>query len=240
MGTITEELHRAQDLKFLGSMRVQDQIAHAEGFATLMLDHLDPTLLTTQGHPQLLVDLGSGGGVPALVVADMFPSTQVVLVERGERRAEFLTEAVQNLGFSDRVQVLLAEAEVAGRSELRGIAAVVTARSFAPPAVTAECAAPFLLPLGLLVVSEPPQVDAQRWPVDRARVTHEDSATDERARADEAEQPAGEIVGSLLVGLQTLELSVLSTGSYQVLRQTGQCPERYPRRAGVPRKRPLW
>ena len=42
-------------------------------------------------------------------------------------------------------------------------------RSFAAPAVTAECAVAFLSPGGQLVVSEPPESDEDRWPLDRVQ-----------------------------------------------------------------------
>src|SRR5262249_59495264 len=77
--------------------------------------------------------------------------------------------AVAALGLDDRATVLEGRAEALGRrSELRGAYDVVVARGFAPPAVTAECGAPFLRTGGLLVVSEPPDPTARdgRWPDD--------------------------------------------------------------------------
>jgi hypothetical protein len=103
--------------------------------------------------------------VPGLVLALRLPAAAVVLLDASERRTDFLRRAVGRLGLGSRVSVLLARAEVAGRQEVwRGRFDAVVARSFGEPAVTAECAAPFLRTGGQLVVSEPPFSGPDRWP----------------------------------------------------------------------------
>jgi 16S rRNA (guanine527-N7)-methyltransferase len=130
------------------------------------------------------------------------------------RRAAFLTEAVAVLGLERRVRVLAERAEVVGRDPAwRGGARVVVARGFGPPAVTAECGAPLLATGGRLVVSEPPDADATRWPA-----------------------PALEALGLAPERAVRIE----GGAAYQVLRQASWCPERFPRRVGIPTKRPLW
>jgi 16S rRNA (guanine527-N7)-methyltransferase len=87
-----------------------------------------------------------------------------VLLEGSARRSAFLRRAVRALDVADRVTVLAARAEVAGRSaEWRGSLDLVVARLFGPPATVAECAAPFLVVGGMLLVSEPP-ARPERWP----------------------------------------------------------------------------
>ena len=110
------------------------------------------------------------------------------------------------------VTVVRARAEDAGRDPgLRGAFGLVTARSFGPPPVTAECAAPFLAVDGRLVVSEPPD-GADRWPAD----------------------------GVALLDLELLRRTTTAAGRYQVLRQRTLVDERFPRRTGIPGKRPLF
>jgi 16S rRNA (guanine527-N7)-methyltransferase len=171
-----------------------------------------PTKTWSSGR---IVDLGSGGGVPSLVLALRYPGSRWLLVESQRRRAAFLVEAVEQLGLADRVDVREARAEEVARSE-RGEATVVTARSFGPPPVTAECAAPLLRVGGWLVVSEPPASgdehrSSMRWPSD----------------------------GLALLGL---EVVARPPGDFRfvVLRSATPCPPAYPRRVGVPAKRPLW
>jgi 16S rRNA G527 N7-methylase RsmG len=112
-----------------------------------------------------LLDLGSGGGVPGLVIAAARPEAAVVLLDASERRTDWLRRAVSRLGWTERVRVVTARAEVLGRdASWRSSQDAVVARGFGRPAVTAECAAPFLRIGGRLVVSEPPRVHGDRWP----------------------------------------------------------------------------
>jgi 16S rRNA (guanine527-N7)-methyltransferase len=145
--------------------------------------------------------------VPGLVLALHWAGSTWTLVDAMERRCRFLEEAIEELGLARRARVVQGRAEDLGREpSLRGRFDVVTARSFGPPAVTAECGAPFLVVGGRLLVSEPP-TDRARWP-------------------DE-------------VGLLGLAVEP-RRGSVQVLTQATSCPDRYPRRTGVPAKRPLF
>jgi len=160
-----------------------------------------------------LVDLGAGGGLPGLVLASVWPALRMSLVEGSTRRAAFLEEAVDRCGFGPRVGVVGTRAEVAGRDpELRGRCSVVTARSFGTPSETAECAAPFLRVGGLVVVSEPPEPRGSAgWPA----------------------------AGLALLGLEPASPAPVDT-RFALLMQESPCPDRYPRRVGVPRKRPLF
>ncbi len=90
--------------------------------------------------PDRLVDLGSGGGLPGLVVAVRCPWLQVTLVERRTRRADLLLRAVRSLGLGERVTVVADDVKVVAEAEPHGFE-VVTARSFAAPPITA-CGGP--------------------------------------------------------------------------------------------------
>ena len=201
--TLIEILEEARDLGFLGPGAVVDHIDHAEAFLA-MLD------VVPEGRS---LDLGSGGGIPGLVLAKARPHAEWVLLDASSRRTAFLAGAVAALGLAPRVQVVTGRAEeLARHKDHRGSYSLVVARSFAHPAVVAECAAPVLAVGGALVVSEPPDGDAtSRWPE---------------------------------AGLQALGLRLVETTSEPRslvrLRQERPCPERFPRRVGVPSKRRLW
>jgi hypothetical protein len=112
-----------------------------------------------------VVDLGSGGGVPGLLLAAWLPEVSWVLLDQHRRRTSFLARTVAGLGWTDRVQVVRGPAEeLAHTPEYRSQASAVVARSFGPPAATAEIAAGFLRVGGRLLVAEPPEPDEQRWP----------------------------------------------------------------------------
>jgi 16S rRNA (guanine527-N7)-methyltransferase len=75
-----------------------------------------------------LADIGSGAGLPGVVLAMLLPKVDITLVEPLERRARFLTECVSELGL-DNATVLCGRAEdLAGQVH----ADVVTARAVAP------------------------------------------------------------------------------------------------------------
>jgi 16S rRNA (guanine527-N7)-methyltransferase len=207
-----ELLAEARAAGFLGPGPLERQVHHAEGFAAIARG-------LAGARPASLIDLGSGGGLPGLVVAIGWPDATMALLEANGRRAAFLRRAVNRLGLASRVSVLEDRAEVSGRQEgLRAAFDGVLARSFGRPAVVAECAAPFLKMGGWLVVSEPPRAEEEeqeqegsRWPPDPLRQ----------------------------LGLEPTEV-VHEDFEYRTLRQVAQCPERYPRRNGIPAKRPLF
>jgi 16S rRNA (guanine527-N7)-methyltransferase len=201
-------LDRARTIGFLGPGPVEPHVEHARAFASLLdLSRMGP-----------FVDLGSGGGVPGLVLATLLPETSWVLVDSMVRRTAFLEDAVERLGLAGRVQVVTARAEEIGRDRAhRGTYPTVVARSFGAPPVLAECAAPLLVRGGTVVVSEPPAPDQAdgprpgRWPA----------------------------AGLALVGL-ALDRWDPGPPSLVRLRLTDRCPRTYPRQTGVPTRQPLW
>ncbi|MGH9289381.1 MAG: 16S rRNA (guanine(527)-N(7))-methyltransferase RsmG [Acidimicrobiales bacterium] len=205
---LLEVLERSRSLGFLGPGSVRVHLDHAAGFAAGI-----------ERAPLRFLDLGSGGGVPGLVLARRWPESQVVLLDARERRCAVLREAAQDLRMGERVAVVWARAEEAGhRDDLRGRFDLVVARGFGPPAVTAECGAPFLEVGGTLAVSEPPLDDGAVAVTDRARWA-----------------PAG------LARLGLAEGRSWTDGyHYQALDQIEPCPQQYARRAGIPAKRPLF
>ena len=97
------------------------------------------------GQYRTLVDIGSGAGLPGLVLAMVLPETAVTLLEPMERRCRFLAECVTELGLAN-VSVLRARAEEAA---LR--ADVATARAVAPLARLAELAVGVVRPGGMVL-----------------------------------------------------------------------------------------
>ena len=202
---LSDLLTEAQGLGFIGPADLQPHLDHARGFIAAR---------DRQDGPARVVDLGSGGGLPSLVLAEAWPAAEFWLIEANQRRVHFLAEAVVQLGWADRVHACNGRAETFGRTdELRASMDLVTARGFGPPAVTAECAAPFLMPGGQLIVSEPPESEIiSRWPTE----------------------------GLALLGMTLDRVVSPSPAHYAVVEQRDPCPDRYPRRVGIPAKRPLF
>jgi len=218
---LDEILTEARALGFLGPGPVARHLRHAQGFVTLVDEQRADG---PKDSPTRILDLGSGGGLPGLVIAAELPWTTLVLLEANERRAAFLNRAVFDAGLTERVSVVHERAELCGREPgYRASFGGVVVRSFGAPAVVAECSAPLLEPGGWLIVSEPP--DACCAPA---------GATDgpqgpERWPAE----------GLAQFGLEPGEFVRREFG-FRILRQRTVCSDRFPRRNGVPAKNPLF
>ena len=136
----------------IGERSLPVAVAHAEQFVAAL-----------PADARQAVDLGSGGGLPGLVIAARCPWLEVTLVERRTRRADLLRRAVRSLDLSERVRVVDTDVAEVARQHPRGFDAV-TARSFAAPPITARWASALLRSGGILIVSEPPEDDPERWP----------------------------------------------------------------------------
>ncbi len=198
--TILEFWRAGQRISAVGPGPVEEQLTHSLAIAAQLVG------------PEIGVDLGSGAGVPGLALAGAWPSSRWTLVDASLRRANLLEDAVAALGWGGRVSVVHGRAEDLGRDDAhREHADLVTARSFGPPAVTAECGAPLVTLGGLLVVTEPPE-HGDRWPDAPLRT----------------------------LGLVPEASPVTDSVRIQRLRKVDAVPDRYPRRAGMPAKRPLF
>lgn len=106
-----------------------------------------------------VADIGSGAGLPGLVLALIRPDLHITLIEPLLRRATFLDEAVTELGLSERVTVLRARAQEVARSVSVD---VVTARAVAPLADLLTWGWPLLKPGGHLALLKGTTVESER------------------------------------------------------------------------------
>lgn len=203
---LLEILEEARTLGLLGPAPARRQLEHAIDLAQAIGDF--------SGR---MLDLGSGGGVPGLVLFDRWSAATGALLDAQRRRCEFLERAVRSLGVEDRVEVRCGRAEVLAReAELREGFDMVVARSFGPPPVTAECAVGFLRPGGTLVVTEPPETDEP----------------EREARWD--------VTGLAELGFgPAVPIRAGEAGAVRLV-VSGAVSDRWPRRDGMPAKRPLW
>lgn len=162
-----------------------------------------------------IADLGAGAGFPGLPLAISLPDATITLIESNARKCAFI-EAAATAANVENACVVADRAESWG--EGIGACDVVTARALAPLGVIAEYAAPLLRPGGVLVA----------WKGRR-------DVEEERAAAGAAAQ----------LGLVPEEVrSVVPYAGAEhrhlhVLRKVAPTPERFPRRPGMARKRPL-
>lgn len=148
---VRKVLEESQRLGFLGARPIPEVIEHAREFVV--------PLQTVAG---VVADLGTGGGVPGLVIAHDRPDLELVLIDRRAKRTDFLDRMVRRLGWQDRIAVECADVDDVIRTGLRVDASV--ARGFGPPEVTLSASARLVRHGGPMVISEPPS--GERWPAD--------------------------------------------------------------------------
>ena len=151
--TLTDVLGDAQKWGTLGRRSVSQVIEHARQFL--------PPLESCAGP---VIDIGTGAGVPGLVIAEARPDLHLVLTDRRATRMDALRRGVMAMGLADRVEVITADVEDLGRDpDHRGRYAAVVSRGFGPPEVTLRLALPLLKNGGTIVISEPPPETPPRW-----------------------------------------------------------------------------
>jgi 16S rRNA (guanine527-N7)-methyltransferase len=225
---LTAVFEEAQQLGFLGPGPVERHMDHSLGFVELL-----------QGLPagvddRPILDLGSGGGIPGLVIASVGRSGTTVLLEGSVRRCAWLQSAAEHLGMAGSVLVIGERAEVVGRArDFRYGFGAVVARLFGRPAVTAECAAPLLGEEGTLIVSEPASGNIGSPGAGTAGGEPGTAGT-----AGPAARWPADGLGEL--GLGRVGERSARGYSFVTVSRLAPCSDRYPRRTGIPAKRPLF
>lgn len=182
-------------------------------------DHLADSLSALALEPvrgaSTIADIGAGAGLPGLPLAIARPDAHVWLVEANARKCRFIAETAAACG-ADNAEAVPARAEE--WSDGIGLCDLVTARALAPLGVIAEYAAPLLRLGGVLVAWR-----GRRDPDDEAVAV---GAARELGLALESRIAVTPYPGALNRHLH-------------VVRKVAETPARFPRRAGMARKRPL-
>lgn len=151
---LIDTLREGQRLGFFGSRPIELAVEHSLGFVGA---------IGPQPPLARFIDLGSGGGLPGLVLAETYPACEVVLVDRRQKRTDFLSRAISRLGYQ-HARARCVDVAIVARAVIAGDEAefdVVTARGFGPPHTTLSMARQLIGAGGVIVISEPPAGD--RW-----------------------------------------------------------------------------
>jgi len=164
-----------------------------------------------------LADLGSGGGLPGLVLAASLPEARVDLIESSGRKCGFLREAIERMGL-ENASVVCERSEDWARGEGREAYDAIAARAVGSLRVVAELASPLLADGGVLAA----------WKGGRSTDGEEELA---RTAAPLAMEP---------VEVRPVRPYPGSRGRHiHLLRKNGPTPNGLPRRPGMAAKRPF-
>lgn len=164
-----------------------------------------------------IADLGSGAGLPGLVLAAALPGARVDLIESVSRKCDFLRAAMGRLGL-DNAGVVCERSETWGRAEGREAYEAVTARAVGRLATLAELASPLLLDGGVLLAWKGRRVPDEEEELSRAAARLAIEAVEVR--------PVRPYPGS-------------RDRHIHLLRKNGPTPNDLPRRPGMAAKRPF-
>ncbi len=218
-------IERAQRIGLIGPGEPSHHLAGAERF----VDGVGSIARERPagGAPIRLLDMGTGGGLPGLIVAAALPGVAVTLLDAKERSIDALRGAMVELGEAVPAFTALAcgrAEDLARDTAFRAQFDIVLSQAFGPPAVVAECATGFLRVGGTLLVSDPPDATTTRWPADGLAPF---GLSPDLVLASDEFDSAGSLAWSTESDLTSL-------------RKIGPTPDTYPRRAGIPSRRPLF
>ena len=164
-----------------------------------------------------LLDIGSGAGLPGIPLRICFPDMRLCMLESQQKRCLFLTEAISRLGLGNSNVLAGRAEELACKEAYREGFECVVARAVAPLMTLVELALPFVAMGGHLVALK-------------------GSAADEETA--EAEY-ALEQLGGVLERVIPYRFPGENGRNVVSIKKIALTPERYPRRPGIPAKRPL-
>ena len=164
-------------------------------------------------RPELtgVIEVGSGGGLPALPLAIALPERRFTLLEATGKKARFLADVARTLGLSN-VEVVAERAELFAHAEGRERFDLVTSRAVSRLSVLCELTLPFLRVGGLSLALKGEQAELE---------------IQEAARA------------LALLGGRVSKVVRTSTGTIVAIDKHAATPGKYPRRPGEPKRAPL-
>lgn len=181
-----------------------------------LLDALSALPILDALQPAHAIDIGSGGGVPGLVLALARPGVTWTLVDSVGKKADALRGFVEALAI-DHVSIVAERAEILGRdARHREIHDIATARACAALPVLAEYALPLVRPGGTVI----------SW----------------KGAISDAELDAGRTAAHTLGGRTAVrETGIVALEHHRLvlLEKVAETPSRFPRRPGEPARRPL-
>jgi 16S rRNA (guanine527-N7)-methyltransferase len=182
------------------------------------LDSFSPMLVMKNTPVNSLIDIGTGAGFPGIPLKILMPDMEVVLVDSVNKKTEFCQHIIDYLNLSGITAVHHRVEDLARQDNYREQFDWAVARAVAQLPTLSEYLLPFVKIGGRMLAMK-----GDRGPIE----------------TQEAE-PAITLLGGELQQVKRLTLPGVSEDRFLItVEKKASTPEKYPRRAGVPSKRPL-
>lgn len=195
------------------------------GYEEVQVKHFLDALTVTLAWPQPLtnnspgvIDVGTGAGIPGIPLKIVLPRIKLTLLDSITKKAGFLRHVVNKLGL-DNVEIVIGRAEeMAQREDFREKFDIVLSRAVAQLATLVELTLPFCATGGIFIAQKKGNIGMEL-------------AKSERAIGS---------LGGKLREVKEVNLTELDDERRLiVIEKISPTPPKYPRRAGIPAKRPL-
>ena len=195
------------------------------GYEEVQMKHfLDSLTITLAWQAPLskaslrLIDVGTGAGLPGIPLKILLPDISLVLLESTAKKAGFLQHVVQKLKL-DKVEVVTTRAEEAAHNaQYREKFDMVLARGIAPLPTLVELTLPFCTIGGNFIAQKKGAIEDE--------INHSNKATS--------------LMGGKLREVKRIDMEEFPDKRYLVIiEKLSATPPQYPRRSGIPAKRPL-
>ncbi len=175
--------------------------------------------LKTSHKPRKCIDVGTGCGVPGLLVAIALPAVELTLLDSVRRKTKAIEDISATIGLNSRTTTITERVEITGHNpHYRNKFDLALARAVATPPVVAEYLVPFLKEDGEAILF-------------RGKWNHK-----EQEYLSKALVPLNAYISHVAVQ----ELPANKGIRHQIrLKAANSCPTTYPRKTGIPQKKPL-
>lgn len=165
-----------------------------------------------------VIDIGIGGGFPGIPIIIECPNFRLCAVDSVAKKLEFVRLLADKLGLSDRIEVIAARAEELSRDPAKREAFdLAVTRAVARTSVICEYCLPFVKVGGYFVAYKAKNIEEE---------------------LDEAQNAISTLGGEVIKTVK-YTLSGAEERSLVLIKKVGPTPDKYPRKVGVPAKKPL-
>ena len=197
-------------------------LTHITDYAEVQIKHfLDSLTLTMVWQPaasDYVIDVGTGAGLPGIPLNIVYPDFKLVLLEATGKKVSFLNHIIEKLGLHNAAAINGRAEDIGQQEEYREKFDIVICRAVAEMATAAELSLPFCKTSGRFVASKKGETAEE--------ISHANKAI--------------ELLGGKVEQNKEIDMTEFTDSRrLVVIKKASLTPDKYPRRAGMPEKRPI-